>query len=102
MKAQAWQQLLKDKGWLQGDQLVIPDGYTLYFIFDFESFGGSFKHDQVVEITDAWIAANVPKTRFIEKSPFLSYHLWEDISELQLVPNNPKDANLLLRPADKA
>lgn len=101
MKAQGWQKLLRDKGWLQGDQLVLPDGYTLYFIFNLASITGTIKHDQVVEVTDTWIAAIIPKTQIGQKSPYLCYHLLEDISEIKLIPNNPGDANFLLRPADK-
>ena len=101
MKAQSWQKLLKEKGWLQGDHLVIPAGYTLYFVFNLSSLCGSIKHDQVTEITEEWIAAILPKVRFVESTPCLCYHLWEDISEIKLIPNNAEEANLLLRPADK-
>ncbi|HZT44075.1 MAG TPA: hypothetical protein VFA07_18065 [Chthonomonadaceae bacterium] len=101
MKAQSWQKLLTDKGWLQGDQLVVPDGCNLSFIFHTGTIYNTINHDQVVEITDMWITASIPKIRFIEKTPCLCYHLWEDLCEIHLTPKDPKEANLLLRPADK-
>lgn len=101
-RAERWKKLCRDKGWLQGDSFVAPEGYQLYFAFrgvgkvlssDGTAAPGFFVASDISQTS----LKNAPSTAqatedFIIAKPVKGYnvsiwthYLWDDIVSLELL-----------------
>lgn len=85
-RAAAWQQLLKDKGWLENGKISIPPEVMIYLYFppattDINTIE-AISLQRVTEVTEQFIIHRV--SAYEEE-----YYLWEDIQCLRIRSKRP-------------